>query len=416
MAVAAVSPPETKNSTSTTPLWMASLVGGIFVLAALGVVFYGIPSLWASSVAPGLKASLGNLFNGALLLLAQIAGAVALMIFGSRLAGSPPVAGIRGGIFLTISTIFTVFFLARAVGMIAQSWFRLADPVALGVFFGAVGGFGLLGLRFLRGKRFTGWAHTLEDAGWFSTFAHKRSQGRTVRRLTMIGILVIFGAGIQALVSNQHLIGMTDWDVVTPFLPFRLILLPDAQFTIPLLLIFLALWLAWRAVNYPPFADFLIATEAEMNKVSWTPRKALIRDTFVVLTTVFVIAAFIFIVDIFWGWLLSRELVGVLPRSVNYYYVEIVKMPDDEVKRKKVTEILQSDAVGYSPADAQKIVETVPVEATPGKSVRIKSQQQRDVKRSGFDEDVSSRLEKKLREEGAEVNRVPAKDDTKNVW
>ncbi len=35
-----------------------------------------------------------------------------------------------------------------------------------------------------------------------------------------------------------------------------------------------ALWLAWRVVNVPSFADFLIATEAELNKVSWTTRRA----------------------------------------------------------------------------------------------------------------------------------------------
>ena len=33
--------------------------------------------------------------------------------------------------------------------------------------------------------------------------------------------------------------------------------------------------------------DFLIATEAEMNKVSWTTRKRLVKDTIVVLVTVF---------------------------------------------------------------------------------------------------------------------------------
>ena len=29
------------------------------------------------------------------------------------------------------------------------------------------------------------------------------------------------------------------------------------------------LWLGYRIVNVPQFADFLIAVEAEMNKVSW---------------------------------------------------------------------------------------------------------------------------------------------------
>src|SRR5207248_2889718 len=49
-------------------------------------------------------------------------------------------------------------------------------------------------------------------------------------------------------------------------------LLPSVQFTVPLLLLAAGMWLAWRVVNLPMFADFLIATEAELNKVSWTTR------------------------------------------------------------------------------------------------------------------------------------------------
>ena len=35
------------------------------------------------------------------------------------------------------------------------------------------------------------------------------------------------------------------------------------------LLLLLGLWIGYRLVNMPQFADFLIAVEAEMNKVSW---------------------------------------------------------------------------------------------------------------------------------------------------
>ena len=34
-------------------------------------------------------------------------------------------------------------------------------------------------------------------------------------------------------------------------------------------------WLIFRIVHFPPFAEFLIATEAEMNKVSWTSKEDL---------------------------------------------------------------------------------------------------------------------------------------------
>jgi len=91
-----------------------------------------------------------------------------------------------------------------------------------------------------------------------------------------------------------------------------LTLLPQVRFALPLLLGGLGLWLAWRLVNFPAFADFLIATEAELNKVSWTTRKRLIQDTIVVLATVFLLTVFLFAVDILWGRLLSWKPIGVL--------------------------------------------------------------------------------------------------------
>lgn len=88
--------------------------------------------------------------------------------------------------------------------------------------------------------------------------------------------------------------------------------LPDVRYTLPLVIAALGLWLAWRAVNMPAFADFLIATEAELNKVSWTTRKRLIQDTIVVLTTVVLFTLFLFAVDVLWGKVLSLRPVGVL--------------------------------------------------------------------------------------------------------
>jgi preprotein translocase SecE subunit len=91
-----------------------------------------------------------------------------------------------------------------------------------------------------------------------------------------------------------------------------LTLLPSVLYTVPLLLIAVSLWLAWRAVNYPAFADFLIATEAELNKVSWSSRRKLIQDTIVVLITVFLMAVFLFAMDMTWSHLLSWKQIGVI--------------------------------------------------------------------------------------------------------
>ena len=69
-------------------------------------------------------------------------------------------------------------------------------------------------------------------------------------------------------------------------------------------------WLIIRIIHFPPFADFLIATEAEMNKVSWTTKADLYRATTVVLVTVLFIALYLFGVDWLWSWLL--RIIGVL--------------------------------------------------------------------------------------------------------
>ena len=112
------------------------------------------------------------------------------------------------------------------------------------------------------------------------------------------------------------------WEIAIPFTQkagapegthqtFRL--LADAKYAVPILLMGFTLWFAYRAVNVPTFAEFLIATEAEMNKVSWTNRKRLTQDTIVVLATTILMAVFLLVVDLFWGWLLSSSWVSVLP-------------------------------------------------------------------------------------------------------
>jgi preprotein translocase subunit SecE len=63
-------------------------------------------------------------------------------------------------------------------------------------------------------------------------------------------------------------------------------------------------WTVFRIIQFPPFAEFLIATEAEMNKVSWTSKDDLIRATTVVLATVIAMALFLFVVDTLWTFIL----------------------------------------------------------------------------------------------------------------
>ena len=123
---------------------------------------------------------------------------------------------------------------------------------------------------------------------------YKPTQGKNARFWTAIGLGLLIGAGLFQLYELQ-LKGQYG---------------PLAQFGIPALLGLAFAWVSWRVVNYPPFADFLIATEAEMNKVSWTSREDLRRATIVVLATILLLAVYLFAVDYLWSALL--QAIGIL--------------------------------------------------------------------------------------------------------
>ncbi len=73
------------------------------------------------------------------------------------------------------------------------------------------------------------------------------------------------------------------------------------HFLIPAALLAVALWTCFRLVNVPAFADFLIAVEAEMNKVSWPTRPELFRAATVVLLVIFLMGAYLSVCDLIWG-------------------------------------------------------------------------------------------------------------------
>ena len=79
---------------------------------------------------------------------------------------------------------------------------------------------------------------------------------------------------------------------------------------IPALLLVVLAWLIFKAINKARFADFMIETEGEMKKVSWSSRKEVIASTKVVITTVIVLAVLLAVVDQFFV-LVFREI-GIL--------------------------------------------------------------------------------------------------------
>jgi preprotein translocase subunit SecE len=130
-------------------------------------------------------------------------------------------------------------------------------------------------------------------ANFLQSKQYKPTQGQTMRWLTAGGIALILGTGVLR-VYDLYLQDQGPW----------------TAYGVAGLLLALVAWFAFRVVHYPPFGEFLIATEAEMNKVSWTSKEDLIRATIVVLVTVAIMATYLFLVDKLWVFLL--ELIGVL--------------------------------------------------------------------------------------------------------
>jgi preprotein translocase SecE subunit len=240
--------------------------------------------------------------------------AAVLFIFGQRLVGPNPPTGIRAGICSGILGVLVIGLFTQWIGSVLER--SLGDNgTMIGIALTAALGIGLLvagGMAFFR-PGFERWLVQVDEQGWFSATAYKRTQGQRVRRGTILGMLILAGSGIYTLLIHKTLETAGNWQISIPFTNGRtILLLPELRFTVPLLLVVATLWFAYRIVNFPPFADFLIATEAELNKVSWTTRKRLVQDTIVVLTTMLLLTAFLFVMDSIWIKVLSFPWIDVL--------------------------------------------------------------------------------------------------------
>ena len=82
----------------------------------------------------------------------------------------------------------------------------------------------------------------------------------------------------------------------------------------PLLLVAVGLWVSYRLVNIPRFADFLISVEAEMNKVSWPSKGELIRSSMVVIFVIVAMSALLYGYDAFWTLIFGENVLGILQK------------------------------------------------------------------------------------------------------
>lgn len=117
----------------------------------------------------------------------------------------------------------------------------------------------------------------------FTASRYKRSQGRIARQATFFAILGVIVIGAWLLSSRTQ------------------------TYLVPAAIAAVGAWLAFRIVNIPSFADFLISVEAEMNKVSWPSRQELFRSSMVVLVVIFLLVAILFAYDV-----ILKSIVGLL--------------------------------------------------------------------------------------------------------
>jgi preprotein translocase SecE subunit len=223
------------------------------------------------------------------------------------------VPGARAGAFVGAFLVFLALLITIGIGnswLIGNPRSPNMDPAVALACTGVVGAalLFIIGWMFVK-PGFGRWLVRIEENGWFHAIAFKPNQGLRVRRGTLIGLIIVGVCGIITLLQHRTL-SAGAWTLDIPGTNLMIPLMFGVNMTMPVVLGILLVWVAWRIVNWPAFADFLIATEAEVNKVSWTTRKRLVQDTIVVLVTVFLMTLFLFLVDVFW--IRALNVVGVL--------------------------------------------------------------------------------------------------------
>ena len=117
---------------------------------------------------------------------------------------------------------------------------------------------------------------------------YKSGQGRYVRVGTAIA------AALVALVVCYY-----TWGVLSRHVSDDLAYKVYVVYAVPAVLFAALAVVAAYYLNKPKTADFFIATESEMKKVSWSSKAELVGSTAVVIVTVFLLAVFIFVADLF---------------------------------------------------------------------------------------------------------------------
>lgn len=120
----------------------------------------------------------------------------------------------------------------------------------------------------------------------FQFGTYKAKQGRVARQVTFIALALVVAAGAWALKGSLDASENAR--------------VASSSGAIALGVALAGFWAAFRLIQLPKFAEFLIDVEHEMNKVSWPSRGELWKASLVVILTIFVLAAVLFAYDILW--------------------------------------------------------------------------------------------------------------------
>jgi preprotein translocase subunit SecE len=141
------------------------------------------------------------------------------------------------------------------------------------------------------------WGQILQE--FLKTDIYKRSQGRLVRQFTCLAVWVVFALAAWQVYERLRVVPVNLPTFLSSQLgeSVRRTMPVVFLYTIPSLILAVGLWFGYRLVNLPTFADFLIAVEAEMNKVSWPSRTELVRASMVVILLMFGLTLILFAYD-----------------------------------------------------------------------------------------------------------------------
>ena len=149
--------------------------------------------------------------------------------------------------------------------------------------------------------------HTVAGSLWrelLSFSVYKRNQGRITRQVTFAVLALTVATGVWRLAQLLPVWFAGAGEGLMPSAGMASGDLGVLRFLVPGLLLVAGVWLAFRVVNTPRFADFLISVETEMTKVSWPTFDEVVRSSAVIIFLIFALAAILAAYDLFWWWFL----------------------------------------------------------------------------------------------------------------